>query len=414
MDSSQPRTFDFLRAATIALLGAAAYAYFRILGVPVAKTLPLVLGGCAFLAILWVVEWITSGEAPAVPKAKKDGFDWGMHYLRGFAIVCIMLTHFLGRTGAAKFAHAFLTSSTVFFLFISGYLCQYLAFRRPVESRKYYLSKLKNVIALYVVCSLATLAAILAINAKRVGVIAPSDLSLRAMPDILLLGWVQRQYWYIPFVAVLFLVSPWLTRSSNRTLAWLSVVSFVLAVSFPHRPPSHLVWSIPHFLYRMVYFTWAYLLGFAYARWKRQIDPHLGAYVAPTLLTGMALGVCALAPETAFWRPEYVLADSFAWSFQKLLFLVPVLYVANRIRSTRIALFDMLATYSFTLFFLHHFFIRDYAVLQKLVFLHIGPAPVLRLCVRVVLAAIFIGQNLVLSILLKKACGRWSRSFIGS
>lgn len=225
-----------------------------------------------------------------------------------------MLTHFFGQTGAARFSVAFLRSSTIYFLFISGYLCQYLANRRKVDTGQYYLAKLKNVISPYVVCSFATMAAVCLLQGHRVCVISPAHISIRSVPNILLLGWAQRQYWYIPFVVVLFLVSPWLTRIGNRSLLWLLVVSFFTAVCLPWRPPSYMTWHPGVALYRYVYFSWGYLLGFAYARWKAQIDPHLHAYAIPALLLGTLLGFHEMFPASIPSR--FVLSGSFAWTLQ--------------------------------------------------------------------------------------------------
>ena len=60
----------------------------------------------AGLLAVWLAERLICGPSAETPPRKKRGFDWGMHYMRGFAIVCIMLTHFFGRTGAAPFTHA--------------------------------------------------------------------------------------------------------------------------------------------------------------------------------------------------------------------------------------------------------------------------------------------------------------------
>lgn len=409
-----PQKFDCARALSIAALGAFAFAYFRFRGCPAAGALHAAMAGCAALAVLWLMECLSGKEEGRAKKEKRADFDWGMHYLRGFAIICILLTHFFAWTGASKFSRAFLRSSTIFFLFISGYLCQYLASRRPLDTRKYYVSKLKNVIAPYVVCSLATMAAVLVIQSKTIGVIKPSQISLAAIPNTLLLGWAQRQYWYIPYVAVLFVFSPWLSRARDRTIVWLVAVSFLLAVCFPYRPPTHTKWIFSKFLYRYAYFTWGYLVGFLYARWKDPIDRHLREYLVPALFLGIAMGLNVLLPEGAAWKPAHILSGDLAYSLQKLFFLVPVLCAANRLRSVRISLFDMLATYSFTLFFLHYFFVGDYAVLQKWAFSAVGSGSVLRLGVRIGLATVFVFQNLLLAVSLKKACGRWSRSIIGS
>ena len=107
------RTFDILRAAAIALLGGSAFAYLRLEGASLRRALAAAVAGTAALAALWAAERLSGRGAPPAPKAKKADFDWGMHYMRGFAIVCIMLTHFFGQTKAVAFSHAFLTSSTI-------------------------------------------------------------------------------------------------------------------------------------------------------------------------------------------------------------------------------------------------------------------------------------------------------------
>lgn len=408
---SQVRNFQWPRLATIIALSFLCFFYFHSHGVSAVRTLMVSLGVGLFFAFLWFAESRVQTSIPRSGKTR-DGFDWGMHYMRGFAIVCIMLTHFCGKTGWEQFSIGFLRSSTIYFLFISGYLCQYLAFRRPVDTGQYYLSKLKNVISPYVICSFATMAAVCLLQDKRVCVISPSAISVRALPNILLLGWAQRQYWYIPFVVILFLFSPWLTRISNRRLLWLLVVSFFAAICLPWRPPSYMTWHPIVALYRYAYFSWGYLLGFAYARWKAQIDPHLHAYVIPALLLGTLLGVQEMFPTII--PPRLVLSGSFAWTLQKLFFLVPVLWIANRIRSIRIPLFDWLATYSFTLYFLHYFFVQDYIAFVALAGKVIGPCTFLQTCAHIGLAVVFVAQNLLLALMLKKVCGHWSRQFIGA
>lgn len=407
---SKIRAFQWSRLATIVALSFFCFFYFHCHGISTVRSVAVSFGVGLFFAFLWIAESL-GHSPPSRPGKTRDGFDWGMHYMRGFAIVCIMLTHFFGQTGAARFSVAFLRSSTIYFLFISGYLCQYLANRRKVDTGQYYLAKLKNVISPYVICSFATMAAVCLLQGHRVCVISPAQISIRSVPNILLLGWAQRQYWYIPFVVVLFLVSPWLTRIGNRSLLWLLVVSFFTAVCLPWRPPSYMTWHPGVALYRYVYFSWGYLLGFAYARWKAQIDPHLHAYAIPALLLGMLLGFHEMFPSSIPSR--FVLSGSFAWTLQKLFFLVPVLWIANRIRSIRIPLFDWLATYSFTLFFLHYFFVQDYIALVAWA----GKATsctVLQICAHIGLAVVFMAQNLLLAFMLKKVCGHWSRQFIGA
>ena len=166
--------------------------------------------------------------------------------------------------------------------------------------------------------------------------------------------------------------------------------------------------------YRYAHFAWCYLVGFVYARWKSRIDPHLRAYLVPALVLGIVLGLRAVDPCVFGKPPPHILSGPLARSLQKFLFLVPVLFVANRLKSTRLAFFDALATYSFTLFFLHYFFVHDYINLQAWIVSAVNPGPFAQGCIRVALAGVFVAQNLLLAILLNKATGRWSRPLTGS
>lgn len=76
----------------------------------------------------------------------KKNFDWGMHYFRGFAICAIVINHMAYYLGHESFQWAWLKNGTIFFLFISGYLCQFLDSRRRSSPMEYYSKKLKNVI----------------------------------------------------------------------------------------------------------------------------------------------------------------------------------------------------------------------------------------------------------------------------
>ena len=115
---------DASRALAIAALGAIAFLYLRGQGVSDLRSFSVVAAGCTALAVLWALEWRTGFGEAGSPNPRRSDFDWGMHYLRGFAIVMILLTHFFGCIGPKWVKPAFFSGSTVYFLFISGYLCQ--------------------------------------------------------------------------------------------------------------------------------------------------------------------------------------------------------------------------------------------------------------------------------------------------
>ena len=70
---------------------------------------------------------------------------------------------------------------------------------------------------------------------------------------------------------------------------------------------------------------------------------------------------------------------------------------------------DAFAEYSFTLFFLHYFFIQDYVRIQS----RLRGAISIRI-LDPILIVLFVFQVLAVAVVLKKALGRCSRSFIGA
>lgn len=355
---------------------------------------------------------------------KRNSFDWGVHYLRAFAIVCILLNHLLWWV-SPRAAKAFLVGSTIYFLFISGYLCQYLAICRSVDARTYYRKKWTNVISPYLFWSLLVVLVVRFTGMERVGVIPPDLVCWNNAPSIFCFGWAQIPYWYIPFVSVFFLVSPFLVKLSDLGILLLFVSFVSLAVCIPVRPDARINGDLVSFALQYSCFGWSYLLGFVYARFKSAIDPPLKAFAIPSIVFGTILGIGSLRPE---WfslscpssdAPEafstiFVLKGWPAQAVQKLFFLVSAVVVANRLSKKRIAVLDWLATYSFTMYFTHYFFVADFIRLYKWILSGHNPGFILRGTIVIGISFLFVSFNLLLGMGLKRALGRYSRRIVGS
>ena len=93
---------------------------------------------------------------------EKQGFDLAMHYFRAFAIFSVISVHMWivppleGHESMSRFLDmlrgVLFHSSTLYFVFISGYLFHFLA-QRKFDLRTYYRKKLLNVIVPYVILS---------------------------------------------------------------------------------------------------------------------------------------------------------------------------------------------------------------------------------------------------------------------
>lgn len=400
----------FQRASAIFVLIAALFFWLLWQGVSLFRSSAVALTAAGVLGVIWLLEHLIYHE-PEKIREKSADFDWGMHYLRGFAIVCIVVMHILTRFEKPQITRAFFLASTVYFLFISGYLCQYLALKRPVVPRVFYQKKFLNVILPYIVMSLLTIGLVWLTDVPRVGLPKPDAITPAAVLKMLAMGKAQIPYWYIPFVAVLFLVSPLITRLSLKALVWLTICSFVVAIIFPLRTSSHQAFAYKDVFFKYTYFSFYYLAGFLYARLKPHIEPHLKAYAPPALFFALILAANLLVPDLF---GKCIIRNPFAYSFQKFLFLVPVLACAVALKNKKIYLLDLLANYSFALFFLHYFFIQDWMRIRQFVHgLFAAGSPALLTTLDIGLILLFTAQNLLLAIVLKHAAGRCSKSILG-
>ena len=143
----------------------------------------------------------------------KNQFLWSFHYFRAFAILNIILVHtwYLPPKSSYSFGTNFVNAtrdllfhgSTIYFLFISGFLFHYLSSRFNLH--RYYLGKIKNVVIPYVFISVFLIFAEDFIGSKAN---IPFVKYLSIIPVKLINGTASFQFWYIPFIIIVFLLSP--------------------------------------------------------------------------------------------------------------------------------------------------------------------------------------------------------------
>lgn len=342
----------------------------------------------------------------------KNDFDWATHYFRGFAIICIMACHFVVAFPYVKIHDVFFESSTIFFLFISGYLCQYLATRRPTTAIVYYKKKLQNVIAPYVVFSVVFPIISVITKSGSFQNLGCDLVSIGFLAKGILLGEIQIPYWYIPFVSILFLISPVLNKMSNERMLKFFVIALIVSVVFPKRQfPFVIEW--PGTLYLYTYFTPAYLLGFVYCRFKDQLDVTLKRnWIIPLVLSvGLLFWL---------WDPHFLGVDcvhkDLVVALQRYSMVALALVGFSYIKDRRIAILDAFAKYSFTLFFLHCFVFWRVFFARRALCARLGFEEGTML-VYAIDATLFVFSSLALlgiCALLKKATGKYSRYLIGS
>lgn len=309
----------------------------------------------------------------------KSSFDIATHYFRAFAILAVMACHYCAMTNHETVNRVFFTASTHFFLFISGYLCQFVHERKHDGTLTYYRKKLTNVIAPYVLFTV---------------ILSFTPAAPQGVIHNLLYGSAQAPYWYIPFVATLFVVSPALCRASKRSILALFVVSFIVSILVPERQfPLTYEWPGVAKLY--TYFVPYYLLGFLYARYKEEADVYLKRFYIPLVILAVGL-----------YLPIVCGGNDFLVSLQRLVMIAAILGVLRKLELKECAILDKTATTSFTLYFVHDLYFHGVLKLlpalwrtgwvEALVFL---PAAILLV---------------YLADAVRRALGRHSRYLIGS
>ena len=358
------------------------------------------ISSCVFLfcAGLWCLEYRTAKCSIMANTAKRRSssrFDWGMHYFRAFAILAIIACHYCALYGYKKLNLTIFTSSTIYFLFISGYLCQFLDDRRRESPWAYYRKKIANVI-----CPFCLFSVFIALF--------NGDFSFSAsFLKNMLLGRVQGQYWYIPFVALLFVFSPFICRMSNRSLVMLTSATGLLFILFPFRIGVYTI-KWPEFFYLYTNFTFFYVFGFLYERYKDAFEllvkKNYHWFVVGSIFT--ALLVWNQGAIGVKYSSIGIVVNT-----QRFLTLFWVIGLLCLIREKKIWLLDSIAKFSFTLYFIHFGFLVQFKWL-RLKLLDISPLPVF--VSELLIYVLFLFSMLIVSFVLKAALGKYSRHFIGS
>lgn len=364
------------------------------------------------LAVKWGCDRLmTDGTRSAKTAARRRDFDWSMHYFRGLAIVAIVLGHLVEVFGHPALHKAFFYNATVYFIFISGYLCQYLhRDRSRFETTDFFRRKALNVICPYLACSTATVAIVLAIGTPQEWMFNPFGASAVRFVRLYGQGLAQVPYWFIPFVSILFLLSPAMLKLDDRGLMRLFALSLVPFALMSERGGLFTLQPVP-FLMKFFFFFPAYVFGFVYARKRVEIERTLGGCWPVLLLFAGVLGVLIACPGLFGFHLTNV---DLATNVQKLVLLIVIVRFLGFVRDRRIAVLDALAKYSFAMFFLHVFFLFDFVRLRDGVVRAGNLLAAEAAIAEVALAVVYVAFVCAVSAVLKLAIGRHSRSFVGA
>jgi len=336
---------------------------------------------------------------------QKRIFLKNMHYLRGVAILCIMVVHlWIPSLHIANSDTIYIEiingiretlfhDSTIFFIFISGFLLEYLSSR--FSSFTYYIAKFKNIVVPYVFLTILILLLKYFVKGE--------PFTLLYVIDNILMGKAQSHYWYIPFICIVFLLSPFL-------LKFFKSISLVVVVVILFLPLLGTRTGIDISLGQYLYFLPIYSLGIICSSHYEKVIVAL-ENKSKWLLVLMGIStVLIISAKTFEWKLGIVdLYESFHY-IQKLSILFLLINFFKKYESLNIIILDLLAKYSFALYFTHN--LINSLIAQKF-YNSFDNSSILLLPFSILYVLFIITVSLVLCIIAKRVLGSKSRFIIG-
>ncbi|MDO5536240.1 MAG: acyltransferase [Desulfovibrionaceae bacterium] len=341
-------------------------------------------------------------------------FDRTFHYFRAFAIFSVLGAHVWfspeveglenERQVLECLRSVLFHSSTLYFIFISGYLFDYIYQTREFRLRDFYLSKVKNVLCPYLVLSTILIAASLLLCTLSVPV--PAFINFGSAPAgskevalSYLLGTACVTYWYIPFIMLVYLVSPVLFRIRGQIFALLTLAAAFVPLFVPRD-------DLADFYRNFCFFYPTFLLGVFFSRHREACVGFLKDHWKALAL--IALGT-SLALCSEFYHQRLASVET-AYYVQRLA-IGGLVITALESLSFESLFMDLMARYSFPLYFLHD--MVSAATRDSLHALFLRASPNGLVFTTMVTFAVEIALCMGLVWFIKRVTGGYSRRIIG-
>lgn len=337
---------------------------------------------------------------------QKRKFFKNIHYLRAFAIICIMTVHVWRIPPDCIASNSIISilingtrevlfhGSSIYFIFISGFLFHHLSSNFDII--KFYRSKLRNIVSPYVVMTTGVLV-IQSITHHE------WHISFSKLINYYCLGKAQVQYWYIPLICIVFMISPILLKIPEKKLTLLSPLFIILPLLGTRTATSI---STGQFLYFFPVYLSGMICSMHHDRFINFITTHIIKISVLAIFSTFAIICAKLIPTD---NPFINFYESTQY-IQKMLILSVLIVFFKKIEFLDISILDVLARYSFALYFTHHF-VHSYTIRKFYVLFDVSPVFLFPLSILYTL--IVFSLTVLLCFSIKKTLGPKSKFLIG-
>lgn len=325
-----------------------------------------------------------------------------IHNFRGIAIIYVVAAHILVNWPEGSFTRKVLDvifqNSTILFLFIAGYLFQHLSAR--FEYKDYLLKKFQNVICPYLIISVPVIAYRLMSNDIP-------GFTLAEHPDFgnwpkweqttfyLLHGAHLQQLWFIPMIALYYLISPLLLYIDRKPKLYYFLIPLVALSLVVQRS------ELSDTLVMAVHFLSVYVFGMFLSRYKDEYLEFAGKYWWLVTFVPISMLVLNFFVEKWYDPVDYL---------HKMLFCCFYIYWLWRLEKYMPEFVDTLAVLSFGIYFVHYFFVLMLRGIASKVFHTEIPGNLLTWTISLCIVMLLSVWALQLS---KRILGNKSKFFVG-
>lgn len=311
---------------------------------------------------------------------KLNQFD----YFRAIAILFVVFGHtaqvlldvYSNQSFANAFIYTLIGGGTALFVFISGFFFHYV-FYQKFEFKAFMLKKIKAVYIPYLILTILTFIGFYLLQETKgidnVTNAIANDIAKESSVWYLLLllkahivnGSIFIQFWYIPFIMLMFIASPvFISYIKLSTKTRISTMLLLVASSLLiQRPVDH-----GNTLHAFIYYLPIYLLGINCSIHRNSVNKYLNNKSA---IFGFLVLILVVAQITVFEHVgNYQKEDLFSFNglsitlIQKILLIFFFLSFLQKYEKTENRFLKEIAASSFAIFFLHMLFLEVLLKLQ--------------------------------------------------
>jgi peptidoglycan/LPS O-acetylase OafA/YrhL len=319
-----------------------------------------------------------------------------INYFRGIAILFIVAGHAIPPTGwqiESFFEKLFINlvfGGAVLFVFISGFLFHHI-FYKNFDYRTFMSKKVKNVLMPYLFLSTAPIIYFVFYKGKGVGryyeyiFLQKNGIYYEYIRPLIMYYWSGYQmtaYWYVPFIMLLFLLSPlYIFYIRMRPLSRICLFILMLAIAvIVHRPVGNL-----YPLQSVLYFAPVYACGILCSIHRDVIYKNLMGkeiYLLMIILLLASLQIILFDHYGNFHKPMFVIGFPDIMIIQKLIMCIFFMVYLQRFENMNFPILKILASMSFSIYFLHSFVIAVvFHIFENFTKIKLMPAAILWLMI---------------------------------